>query len=55
MPQSLTQLFQVPPSVTRQVIRVRLESGELVERDPADLIALPAEMTLPLADQVGPA
>jgi len=40
----------VPLAVTRQVVRVQLSNGTIVERDPSQLVAVPAGMVLPLAD-----
>lgn len=50
MDQSSGALFQLPKPVQQVVITVRLDDGTIVERYPSELVALPASLTLPLAD-----
>lgn len=46
---SNTPFFQLPKTVNVTVITVRLDDGTIVQRDPKDLIELPAALTVPLA------
>lgn len=46
---SSTPFFQLPKTVNSVVVTVQLDDGTIVDRDPKDLIALPASLNVPLA------
>lgn len=52
---ALAGLFSLPTPVITHLLQVRLEDGSTVERDPDQLIALPAGLAAPLEDFAPPA
>lgn len=50
MAASPTGLFHAPHVLREEWIQVKLDSGETVERAPADLVVLPPHLTFPLED-----
>jgi len=55
MADSTTSLFPLPAAVFRERIKVRLDSGKEVERDPSELVEIPAHLVGALEDLEPPA
>ena len=54
MAASNTDFFPLPIVRVHQWIKVKLDSGEIVERDPGQLLELPPHLAVPLEELAPP-
>ena len=52
MEPSKTSFFQLPKPSKQVIITVQLDDGTIVQRDPSQLVALPANLVVPIASLV---